>query len=282
MVDYRVKTFITLYETMNYRITAERLNMSQPAVTQHIQMLEREYGCKFFIYDMRKLSCTPQAHKFAVYCRGLLYNDKEFRADISRTVPRTLRVGATKTIGEFVLTGAVEKYLRHNDRSLKLLVDNTEKLLRELESGELDFALVEGNFDKSKYASQTFRMEPFVGICAKGNPFAGRAVALEEVLSSTLILREEGSGTRDVLEHLLGDFGYTVSNFARTVCISNFRLLCHLIEKNIGISFVYQAVADADNAVATFTIKDLTIIHEFCYVYLKNTDAHHLISQFED
>lgn len=281
MIDYRVNTFVMLYETMNYRVTAERLNMSQPAVTQHIQLLEHEYGCRFFIYDKRKLSRTPEADKFVVYCRGLLYNDEEFRADIFRTSPRILRIGATKTIGEFVLTNTIDKYLSNKNHSLKLLVDNTETLLGKLENGELDFAIVEGNFDKNKYSSRILRMEPFVGVCAKDHPFAGKEMSINDLLESTLIVREEGSGTRDVLEHLLTNFGYTVSAFSRTVCISSFRVMCRLIEKNIGISFVYKSVAESSDALSIFTINGLSVAHEFCYVYLKNTDAIQLINQFE-
>ena len=51
MLDYRTETFLTLYEGMNYRRTAERLQMTQPGVTQHIHYLENYYGVKLFVYD---------------------------------------------------------------------------------------------------------------------------------------------------------------------------------------------------------------------------------------
>ena len=71
MVDYRIRTFLTLYETMNYRKTGEALCLSQPAVSQQIRGLEEKYGCKLFVYDGRKLSATPQAHRVAEYARRL-------------------------------------------------------------------------------------------------------------------------------------------------------------------------------------------------------------------
>lgn len=58
MLDYRVSTFLTLYDEMNYRRTAERLNMTQPGVTQHIHYLENYYGVKLFEYNGRTLSRT--------------------------------------------------------------------------------------------------------------------------------------------------------------------------------------------------------------------------------
>lgn len=55
MIDYRVKTFLALCDFMNYRKTAQILNMTQPAVTQHIHFLENQYGCKLFDYDRHSL-----------------------------------------------------------------------------------------------------------------------------------------------------------------------------------------------------------------------------------
>ena len=55
MLDYRTETFLTLYEEMNYRRTAERLQMTQPGVTQHIHYIENYYGVKLFIYDGHRL-----------------------------------------------------------------------------------------------------------------------------------------------------------------------------------------------------------------------------------
>ena len=61
MLDYRINTFITLYNEMNYRKTAEKLNMTQPGVTQHIHYLEGYYGVKLFEYNGRSLSKTENA-----------------------------------------------------------------------------------------------------------------------------------------------------------------------------------------------------------------------------
>ena len=61
MIDTRIETFLTLCRVMNYRKTAELLNMTQPAVTQHIHFLEEQYGCKLFSYDRRTLTMTKEA-----------------------------------------------------------------------------------------------------------------------------------------------------------------------------------------------------------------------------
>jgi electron transport complex protein RnfC len=69
MVDPRIETFLTLCKVMNYRKTAEILNMTQPAVTQHIHYLENLYRCKLFEYDRKTLTMTRQAKILKEYAK---------------------------------------------------------------------------------------------------------------------------------------------------------------------------------------------------------------------
>ena len=273
MLDYRIQTFLTLYQTMNYRQTAQQLNMTQPTVTQHIHALEQSYHCRLFYYDGHRLHRTPEAEQLAFYARASVYNEQEFRRAISSNQPAPIRLGATKTIGEFVIGDLLAACLMDSQAGLSLTVDNTSKLLALLEQGELDFAILEGNFDKSRYGYQLLRREPFIGICAKDHPLAGQQVPLESLFDQTLILREPGSGTRAIFEQVLHDFSYTPANFQRTVCISHFGVICDLVARGIGISFVYQAVADAKPDLACFTLQELPVVREFNYVYLSDAAA---------
>lgn len=280
MLNYRIKTFLELYEILNYRETAEKLNLTQPAVTQHIQALENEYGCKLFIYDHKKLHKTESADKLALYARSMLYNDKKLREDLKENKPKILRVGATKTIGEYVICEKVSNYLSNPSNTLSLTVDNTKNLLKKLENDEIDFALVEGNFDKNRYGYRTFLNEPFVGMCASDHPFSGKEIEINNIFDNTIILREEGSGTRSIFDYILTQSGYCEENFKRCVYISNFTMICNLVRQNKGISFAYKAVADSFSGISTFTIKNKPITHDFNFVFLKHTKADSLIDKF--
>ena len=77
MLDYRIKTFLTLCETMNYRQTAELLHITQPAVTQQIQWLEKYYGCSLFSYEGRRLRKTSKAVLLEKTARIMSYQEKE-------------------------------------------------------------------------------------------------------------------------------------------------------------------------------------------------------------
>lgn len=284
MTDYRIISFLTLYETMNYHRTAEALHLSQPAVTQHIQSLEREYGCSFFVYDGRRLTRTAQAEQMAQYVRSALYNNEQLRQKLRLRKAEPLRIGATKTIGEYVAGDLVTAYLKDPAARLELIVDNTKRLLDLLDHNKLDFAMVEGFFDKARYGFRQMRQEPFVGICSSAHPFAGRTLPVCELFGETLLLRESGSGTRAILEQLLFGCGYTTDSFRRVVCISSFELICRVVNAGEGISFVYKAIADAQAAagrsIAVFRLCEQDVVREFNYVYLPDTAASEKINAF--
>ena len=279
MVDRRVDTFLLLCQLMNYRKTADALGITQPAVTQQIHFLEREYGCKLFTYENSRLRKTEAAITLEQYARAMRLQDQHLRDKLSSTV-RELKIGATKTIGDYVLKEDIQRYLSKEDHALSLVVDNTEHLLKMLDENQLDFAVIEGYFDHSQFDSQLFRKEPFVGICPRNHPFAGKEVSLAELFQETIIHREAGSGTRAILEQKLRGYNESLDRFKRQICISSFPVILDLVKKGFGVSFVYEVLADSDPDIAKFSIRGEHIVREFNIVYLKHADLQEKISWF--
>ena len=112
MLDPRWNTFLVLCETMNYTRAAERLCLTQPAVTHHIHYLEDHYGCRLFSYEGKVLRLTEAGVKLREYTRSLTYNSRKVEESMMAPKPLSLRIGASKTIGEFVVAPKVERFLR--------------------------------------------------------------------------------------------------------------------------------------------------------------------------
>lgn len=273
MLDNRVFTFLKLCELMNYRRTAEALNMTQPAVTQHIHVLEREYGCPLFHYSGHVLYQTEQCLELERHLRAEVYNERMFREKLRRPAPIHLAIGATKTIGDYTIERQVLELLNREDVELELMIDNTINLLAKLNAMELDFLLVEGFVDKENYGTTLLQEEELVGICAKKHPFAGRSVTLDELFQEHMILRESGSGTRAVFENFLQERGYSVSRFRRHSVISSFKLIEKAVANNMGVSFAYESIPKNSETLATFQIEGVRISHEFNLVFLKNSSV---------
>lgn len=272
-MDQKLSTFLTLCSTMNYRRAADVLHLTQPAVTKQIQALEAQYGVKLFSYDERKLRKTPQGEILERYAISLQYNDAELTRLLAEKPKTLLRIGATKSIGDYILIPEIRRYLEMPDNELYFTVDNTAHLLAQLEAGELDFVILEGIFDKRRYDHFLLRAEPYIGICAKDHPWSGKSVRLEELFSERLILREPGSGTRNILERELFQQGYGIEAFQSCVCISSFKIIRELVASGCGVSFLYEAVVKADAQFGHFFCPPLTGVHELNVVSLKNTGA---------
>lgn len=276
MIDYRMKTFLTLCQELNCRKTAERLFMTQPAVTQHIHMIESEYKVKLFNYNGRQLSKTEDCIKLEEYLKSAIYNERAFKKSLEKDRKQKVAIGATKTIGDYVVDENILKLLNNPNIELEFVIDNTQTLLTRLDSFTLDILLVEGFFDKSKYGYQLIQKERLVGLCSKEHPFNGRSIKLEDTFKERLLLREQGSGTRAVLENAMLINNYKLSAFENKVEISSFHLIKEAIAKNYGISFVYETLAKRFGQ-GLFYLEDINLMHEFNYVYLKDTSAKQLI-----
>lgn len=274
MLDPRWNTFLVLCETMNYTRAAEQLCLTQPAVTHHIHYLEDHYGCRLFSYEGKILRLTEAGMRLREFTRSMAYNSKKVEATMAAPAPISLRVGASKTIGEYVIAPRVERFLRSQpEASFSLLVDNTQVLLRALEAGQLDFALVEGFFDRSRYDAQLCRQEAFFGVCAPQHRLAGRAVPLDEITGERLILREPGSGTRAIFEEALHRQNYTLDNFPSVVTISDFSTIKSLVADGLGLSFLYAPVVEQEleaGTLARFDLAEVPMSGAFYFVCLKD------------
>lgn len=272
-MDSKLHTFLTLCQTMNYRLAAQRLHLSQPAVTKQIQSLEQSLQTKLFHYDGHTLHKTEKCLLLERYAISRRHQFEELQLAIVDKKRSRLRIGATKTIGDYVLMDAIREYLSDPGHELSLVVDNTRHLLQMLDENRLDFAVIEGRFSKTKYDSYLLRMEPFVGICEKNSPLCGRHIPVEELLRETIIVREEGSGTRRIFEERLNGAGYELRDFSREISISSFVSIRALVEAGVGISFLYRSVVAAAENIGTFTVEGITEPHPFHVVYTRNTNA---------
>lgn len=254
MLDHRVETFLTLCQTMHYTKTADLLHISQPTVTLHIQHLEAEYGCRLFTYSGKTLTLTEKGRILLRHATSMQAGNRLLKAQLQAKEDPALQYhfGATKTIGEYLLPDLLKRQLlAHPASQLQITVDNTQVLLQKLDRGQLDFALIEGFFDQRQYAFSLLRRELFLGVCAPSHPFAGRDVSLEELKEARLILREPGSGTREILEQLLQSQNLSLAQFPSQLEINHFVAIKELVQAGLGITFAYAPVVQRELAQRT-------------------------------
>lgn len=283
MIDFRVETFLTACEYMNYTKAAGVLHITQPAVTQHIRYLEGLYGTKLFLCEGRKLKLTEAGKMLYRAAKTVKHDDMHLKEQMEELKVKTakLEIGATRTIGEFLLPDILGGYMdSHPDTKLRLIVSNTRELLHSLDEGRIDCALIEGFFDKNSYDSLVYSREPFIGICKAGSPLAGREVTLEELFGERLLVREEGSGSREILYRYLESSNYTWKDFRRVCEVGDIPAIKRLVECGCGISFLYRAACRREleeGRLACLRVKGFSVKHDFTFVWQKGSlfEAHY-------
>lgn len=281
-MDIRLSTFLEVLATGNYTRAAENLHITQPAVTKHMRSLEEEFGAVFFRYDGKKMVPTEEARVLENYARSQQKNYRDTLDHFRKEKARTIRIGLTKTLGEYAYAQKLAALVKDRPNDFVLTVDNTEALLEWLRNARLDFLMVEGQFAKNEFDFAVLKEETFTGICSVDHPYKNRTLAMEEVTGGCLVVRESGSGSREILEDKLRYKGYEVRDFKRLVTTSSLALISQLVAANVGISFGYESLAKNNPRLATFHVEGITDRHEFTLVALKGTGGIELYQRLTD
>ena len=277
MLDFRHETFLALCRIKNYTKTAEFLHMTQPAVTQHIKFLENYYNVKLFNYERKNLSLTREGKLLYDYATTMSADNKRIKDILAEkdTESISLSFGTTLTVGEYVMPGILENTLeKYPGIRITMSVNNTKVLLEKLKSGEINFVILEGSFEKTKYDSVLFSKEEFIAVCSPDSELKNKQVTLKEILEERIILRENGSGTRDIFEHILYRHNLSIESFKRKCEAGNISVIKELVKKNFGITFLYKAAVEkelAENQLGRINIAGFSEKYEFNFVFLKDS-----------
>ncbi len=285
MLDYRYETFLTLAVERHYTRTAKKLNLTQPAVTQQIRHLQEELGVALFYFQGKQLLLTEEGK----YLQGQLILLSQDIQQIQRHLYQTkhtisLTFGATLSIGEYVMPPIISAYLEHYpDNHVNMIVGNTKSLIEGVELGNLDFALIEGDFNQSKFGFYKFSEEKIVAVCSPDSPLWKTEPSLQDLFTTRLFVREQGSGSRMIIENGLRSKSVSLSSFSQSTIIGNIGVIKQLIKKNQGISFLYYPSVKEEIAQGTLKeipIKDFALSHPFHVIYLKKNRELDKIQQF--
>lgn len=276
VLDFRVETFLAVCQTMSYTQAARRLNITQPAVSQHIAHLERSYGVTLFERRGRHLELTQAGEELRAACETMAHDERVLRERLAARQAGAqrvrLRIGVTLTAGEYLVARPLGRHLaRHPELEASVRVGDTRELLDLLGAGEVDCAFVEGVFDARALASDPFVTQRLLCVCAPDHALAGTRQAMARLTQERLVVREPGSGSRAVLELALAQRNLTVAGFADAIEASGVGVCRALVEGGAGISFLYEAaVRDALDAgrLALIEVEGVPIEHDIAFVRL--------------
>src|SRR5215469_4753535 len=204
MENFRLKVFRVVAAHLNFSRAAEELLLTQPAVTQQIKALESEYGVSLFDRTGGHIALTPSGKALLPYALKLKEISEEASvavAGAAGTMGGQLAVGASQTIGQYLLPALVAQFLRENPRvTVSARSGNTDAILTALAQHAIDLALIEGPALRKDVHTEPFMQDDMVLVVPASHEWADQEVDLPALKSAPLLTREFGSGSRRIVE----------------------------------------------------------------------------------
>ncbi len=208
MMIESLKVFITVIEQNSFSRAADELFLSQPSVSLHIRNLENEFATKLIHRSPKHLELTASGR--ILYDRAqeilILYEEaREKINDMRHVVTGTLKIGASFTIGEYILPRFLaEVASEYPNVDVQVTIANTEAIFQALRQNQLDIGLVEGSVNETWLEVEPFMQDEMILILANTHPLANLAkVTPQDLQNQVWILRETGSGTRAFSEQMI-------------------------------------------------------------------------------
>lgn len=242
--DARLRVFHAVAKHLSFTRAAEELCLTQPAVTFQIRQLEEHFDTRLFDRHRNRISLTEAGRTAFEYADRILELYRETEKAIHEMTGITrgiIRLGASTTIGEYILPKILSGYHElFPEVQVRMTVHNTRMVVRRLEDATIDLGMVEGPVNNKNVVVTPCIEDELVIILAPKNSLAklGGDIPLEHLEASPFISREEGSGTRAVVEACLGRAGLSYNRLNMVLELGTTEAVKSAVESDVGFSIV--------------------------------------------
>ena len=207
-MDFRLKVFYTVANRLSFTKAAAELFITQPAISKHVQELEEQYKIKLFDRNGSKISLTSAGEVLLKHTKNIFEIYREIDFDMSSLInERTgiLRIGASTTISQYIIPPLLARFhQRMENIKVNLLNGNTEQIENALINREIEIGIVEGQSKNKSIKYIEFLKDELVLVCKSSNVLAQKGeFTAADLKNMHFLIREQGSGTLEVIEHAL-------------------------------------------------------------------------------
>lgn len=247
---WRLTIFRSVIDNKGFSKAAEAINLSQPTISSHIKDLENHYGCQLIDRMGNKAVPTKAGELLYQYARRLsaLYDETETAmAEFQGKISGRLVLGGSTIPAGYILPQIIGKFMEmYPDVRISLVVADTEKIAREIISGELELGVIGARIqDKRIYQEELIEDEMQVIVPSDHKWGRKKSIDLPELMLEPFIIREKGSGTLTSMRNSLALKGLDQQDFNVIAEMGSTQAVIQGIKSHVGISILSPiAVAD--------------------------------------
>ncbi len=274
-MDFRLQVFKKVAEKLSFTKAAKELYITQPAVSKHIEALERKLNIQLFLRKGNRISLTEAGNILLKYVYKIekLYNQLDFELSSTKhNYQGKLRIGTSSTITQYVLPELMANFkASFKDMDISVMNGNTLQIEIALNNNKIDLGIIEGQSKNSDFHYQKFLDDEIVLVAANNHPItkAGE-ISLSDLQTQPIILREEGSGTLEVISHHLKTRNMNFSNFIVEMQFGSTEGIKNYILHSKRLAFLsIQSITNElkRNELNIIDIVDFDIIRSFNFIY---------------
>ncbi len=277
MLDTKILSLLKVVETGNYTQASRALNLTQPAVSQHIRALEDELGVRIFERVGSRLTLTREGSIVVQYAKRMFAIDANMKNELQgrRSGITTINIGITHTMESNVIPEVLAKFASMREGiKVVLTADTQDVLVEKVRNYELDFAILDGKIYLPELDCRMMDTDRLMLIVAPEHHLAGQdKVTIDVVKRENLILRPGGSGTRDLFAASLESLGMSIEEFNVILEVDNIATIKDLIRHGYGVSILAESACMDElgkGKIAALPIENLSMERQMNIVFSKD------------
>ena len=284
MVDYNtLKAFKLVVDLNSFSAAAKVLNVSQPAITNRIKTLERFLGAPLFIRKGKRFVLSPYGEILYREIDAAIESFDRIRnivIKLSKTSREKLRIATSTTVGNWFIPDIIQPFLKKEKVTLEMFIGNTEEVVHNIISRYYNIGIVEGKVNEAELNIIPIKEDRIVLIKSSDSNLP-EEITIDEITNYNLVIREEGSGTRKLIEEVLSSFGILPNCLKIIAEIGNTTAIINFVSKNKEVfAFVPEVAVRENPHVKIVKIHDLSIRRKFSLITHKEASYNLITKNF--
>ncbi|MFN2628083.1 MAG: selenium metabolism-associated LysR family transcriptional regulator [Gaiellaceae bacterium] len=255
----QLAAFCAVVERKSFSHAAERLGVTQPAVSLQIRSLERRLGRQLLDRSGRRVEPTEAGLRLYRNAQRLLALEEQLFSELEEegdgALTGRLEIGASSGPGGTVLPMLLcEFQRRHSAVHVALSVSDTQRVVDQVARRELELGVVGAARRHRAVVFEPFFRDEVVLACPPGHPFAGRELTLDDLREEPLIVMQEGAGVRQVIEDELRGVGVRLRDLRVGMELGLQESVHSAVAAGYGVTFISRSAIEADLAAGRIAV----------------------------
>lgn len=261
----QLESLALIIESRSFSQAAKKLFLTQPTISSHISLLEKELNTQLLVRTTKDVHPTEDGKKLYTYAKQILnlQNTIFQEFNVKSEDSNLLTLGASTIPEQYILPEVLPKYIRKNKSELKILQGDSSKVINQIINKEVEVGLVGTEIENSSLIFEPFYKDKLVIITPVNDKYIRmkeEGFRVNDLLKEPIIMREEGSGTRKEIREFLKAYNFDINNLNVIATLNSIEAIKKSVQNNMGISIVSNlAVEDfaKDNKVLMFELKEM-------------------------